>query len=40
MKDTEKNASESVIEGEATIRPGRKKMSSKGSVDKKTEEKT
>ena len=40
MKDTEKNASESVIEGEATIRPGRKKMSSKGSVDKKTAEKS
>ncbi len=40
MKDTEKNASESVIEGEATIRPGRKKMSSKGSVDKKAAEKS
>ena len=36
MKDNEKDASEVVIEGEAVIRPGRKKVSSKSPSRKKT----
>ncbi len=36
MKDNEKDASETVIEGEAVIRPGRKKVSSKSASRKKT----
>ena len=36
MKDNEKDASEAVIEGEAVIRPGRKKVSSKSPSRKKT----
>ena len=36
MKDNEKDASEAVIEGEAVIRPGRKKVSSKRPSRKKT----
>ena len=36
MKDNEKDASEAVIEGEAVIRPGRKKVSSKSPGRKKT----
>ncbi len=36
MKDTDKDASEAVIEGKATVRSGRKKMSDKNSARKKT----
>ena len=36
MKDNEKDPSEAVIEGEAVIRPGRKKVSSKSPSRKKT----
>ena len=36
MKDNEKDASEAVIEGEAVISPGRKKVSSKSPSRKKT----
>ena len=36
MKDNEKDASEAVIEGEAVIRPGRKKVSSKRPSRKQT----
>ena len=36
MKDTDKDASETVIEGKATVRSGRKKMSDKNTGRKKT----
>ena len=35
MKDNEKDASEAVIEGEAVIRPGRKKCLAKVLVEKR-----